>query len=115
MRVIISGTREGVPDEKILQRMMLLPDGCTIIEGGARGVDRQAAGIVERAPHKKFKHECFPADWETYGKVAGPIRNQRMLDAGADLVLAFPGPASKGTWDMVRRAEKAGIVVEVVR
>lgn len=42
---------------------------------------------------------------------AGPIRNQHMLDIGKpDVVLAFPG--GRGTEDMIRRAEKAGVPVK---
>jgi len=57
----------------------------------------------------------YPADWDTHGKAAGPIRNQSMLDQnpGIELVIAFPG--GKGTADMVARARKKGIpVVEIV-
>jgi len=51
----------------------------------------------------------FDADWKL-GKKAGPLRNQRMIDEGRpDLVVAFPG--GKGTADMVRRAEAAGVKV----
>jgi len=58
--------------------------------------------------------EKYPADWDKYGKKAGPIRNQQMLDEGKpDLVLAFPTEKSRGTYDMIRRAEKAGIPVYV--
>lgn len=47
---------------------------------------------------------------QKYGKSAGPIRNQTMLDDGKpDLVLAFPG--GRGTADMVAKAEKHGIPV----
>jgi len=31
-----------------------------------------------------------------------------------DLCLAFPSPGSIGTWDMIRRAARAGIRVRVV-
>ena len=31
-----------------------------------------------------------------------------------DLVVAFPGPESVGTWDMIRRAEKAGVEVIII-
>ena len=52
----------------------------------------------------------YPADWQTHGRAAGPIRNQQMIDEGKpDLVLAFPG--GRGTADMVRRANRAGIEV----
>lgn len=53
--------------------------------------------------------EVHPADWGRYGKAAGPIRNQEMLESGIDLVIALPG--GRGTADMVRRAEGAGVPV----
>ena len=55
----------------------------------------------------------FPADWEKYGKGAGPRRNKQMLDEGnPDLVVAFPG--GRGTADMIQRARAAGVrVIEV--
>ncbi len=57
--------------------------------------------------------EC-PADWARAGRAAGPARNQVMVDAGADLCLAFPLPGSTGTWDCVRRAKTAGIPVRTI-
>lgn len=84
--------------------------GDVIIHGDARGADR----LSERVAQPDWvTFERYPADWEKYGKAAGPIRNQQMLDEGRpDYVLAFPG--GKGTRDMVERAKKAGIkVVEV--
>tara|TARA_Y100000310_G_scaffold244963_1_gene249880 strand:+ start:4034 stop:4294 length:261 start_codon:yes stop_codon:yes gene_type:complete len=61
-----------------------------------------------------IKVERFPADWHLYGRAAGVLRNQQMLDEGKpDLVLAFHDEleSSKGTADMVRRAKKAGVEV----
>ena len=47
-------------------------------------------------------------------KSAGHIRNQVMLDKGKpDVVVAFPG--GRGTADMVRRAEGAGIEVRRIK
>jgi len=57
--------------------------------------------------------EPHPADWERHGRAAGPIRNQEMADAGADLCIAFPYGIGKGTYDMIERARKAGIPVEI--
>ena len=52
----------------------------------------------------------FGANWSRYGRAAGPMRNQAMLDVcRIDLVVAFPG--SKGTEDMVRRARRAGVPI----
>lgn len=52
----------------------------------------------------------FPARWQLYGRRAGPLRNQEMLDFGKPhAVLAAPGGG--GTADMCSRALKAGLVV----
>jgi hypothetical protein len=53
------------------------------------------------------------ADWSRHGRAAGPIRNAAMLARRPERVLAFPGPESRGTWDLVRRARRLGIPVEV--
>lgn len=58
---------------------------------------------------------AFPADWTTHGKAAGPIRNSQMLkDGQPDLVVAFLGPNSRGTANMISQAEKAGVPVKVI-
>jgi UDP-N-acetylmuramoylalanine-D-glutamate ligase len=55
-----------------------------------------------------------PADCETHGRSADPIRNRRTLDEGKpDLVVAFPG--GRGTAHMVSQARAAGVrVIEVM-
>lgn len=82
-----------------------------IISGMAPGADMIGAEWAWEA--SKIVLE-FPADWARYGKAAGPIRNQRMIDEGQpDLVVAFPG--GSGTADMVRRAKRSGIqVIEII-
>jgi hypothetical protein len=81
-----------------------------IISGMARGADSLAVGY---AKIHRLVLDAYPADWEKYGKSAGYIRNQEMLDKGKhDLVVAFPG--GKGTQMMIKLARKAGIeVIEV--
>jgi hypothetical protein len=61
------------------------------------------------------REEVFPADWDKHGKAAGPIRNRQMVQAGADLCLAFPFGESRGTWNCVNECKKAGIPVKVIR
>jgi hypothetical protein len=57
----------------------------------------------------------YPADWEQFGKRAGPIRNEKMIrEAGAELVLAFPLLDSRGTKHTIELAEAAGIPVKRV-
>lgn len=87
----------------------------TLVEGEAPGADtlcRQYAlkvGIIVH-PH--------PPNWNLYGFLAGHIRNQEMIDQEhPHLVLAFHDDLehSRGTADMVERAEKAGIPVRRIK
>lgn len=50
----------------------------------------------------------MPAEWRRYGKAAGPIRNQRMLnELHPTIVYAFrAGKKSSGTDDMIKRAKR---------
>lgn len=80
-----------------------------LIHGDARGADRLGR---EWAKQMNVPERAFPASWRRYGKAAGAIRNQQMLDQGKpDLVIAFPDPQSRGTWDMVRRAQNADLEI----
>lgn len=57
--------------------------------------------------------EEYPASWGLYGKAAGGIRNQHMvnLKPTADVLVAAPLGKSPGTRDCIRRAKAAGIRV----
>lgn len=81
-----------------------------LLHGGAAGADTVASNVAQQLG---WSIREFPADWEFYGKRAGPIRNQEMIDEQPNIVLAFPEKGSIGTWDAVRRAKKANIRVEV--
>jgi hypothetical protein len=81
-----------------------------IIHGAARGADRMADAWARMVG---LRINPFPADWNRYGKSAGPVRNQQMLLEGRPhLVVAFPG--GRGTADMVRQAQAAGVPVFIV-
>src|SRR5690606_6713656 len=81
-----------------------------VIHGAARGADSLAKAWAE---HVGIKHVPFPADWDRFGKAAGFLRNQKMIDeANPELVIAFPG--GTGTADMIARARKHNIqVIEI--
>lgn len=87
----------------------LPPRDLIIISGGASGVDSIA---IDWAIVNWVTFEEYKADWKTYGKSAGMIRNKQMLDSGIDLVIAFPG--GKGTTNMVNIAKKAGVSVKEI-
>jgi hypothetical protein len=87
-----------------------LPLGLHIISGEASGADSIATDF---AVVNLTGYSGYPADWEKYGKSAGPSRNTKMLvDGKPDMVIAFPG--GRGTADMVRKAQSAGIPVREI-
>ena len=73
-----------------------------ILSGCASGAD----AIGERyAKENGFLVEKHPADWKTYGKSAGPRRNQQMVDI-CDFVICFWDEKSRGTRSIIEYAKK---------
>lgn len=111
MRVLVCGGRDFMDETVMRERLARLPSDTEVCHGAARGADN-LGGYV--AAGLGFPVTAYAAQWSTYGKAAGPKRNQWMLDDfKPDLVLAFPTPKSIGTWDMVDRARRAGVPVEI--
>lgn len=108
--MIVCGSRGWDDRERIADRLFLLPPDTTVVHGGASGADRIAA---EEAEKLEFVVEAHPAHWNQFGKRAGFIRNEEMALAGADLCIAFWDGQSRGTQDMVKRANEHGIRVEI--
>lgn len=111
MKVLVCGGRKPLPNDYALILSELakldLTSEDTVIQGGARGVDTLARAAALRIG---CQVATYPAEWDVYGRAAGTIRNQKMLDSSEpDLVLAFPSHGSVGTYDMMRRAKKAGV------
>lgn len=86
------------------------PFAVDVISGGARGVDT----LAERW-HAEFADGelvVMEADWDQYSFAAGPIRNQKMADAGDVLVALWDGESS-GTKNMIECAVNTGLDVHV--
>jgi hypothetical protein len=112
---LFCGARDWSDKKKIWARVKNLTQDDLIIEGGAPGADFISGVCADVAG---IPHCTFRANWNFYCKAAGSVRNGWMLKFGQpDKVVAFHSniAQSKGTADMVRRAKKAGVPVEVVR
>lgn len=111
MRILVCGGRDFNERERVrwalsYQQDQYGPFTC-VINGGATGADELGA---EWGRDYHIPVQTYRADWKAFGKFAGPLRNQRMIDEGKpDLIIAFPG--GRGTADMVSKAKKAGIRV----
>ena len=88
-----------------------------IVSGGATGIDSCAEVYAT-----DFRIPCttFAADWDEAERLTGnrksadPIRNMRMAEyADALIVVKQPGPASSGTANMIRQAQKRGLPVHI--
>jgi hypothetical protein len=110
MRVIVCGSHRFGERAVVwahLDRLHAKRRVSLVIQGGAKFIDQFAK---DWAKARGVPCDEYQADWNKYGRKAGPIRNQRMIDEGSpNGVVAFPG--NSGTADMIRRAELAGLTV----
>lgn len=110
MRIIVTGGRDYTDAQTVARTLTAYqakhPGPHTLVHGGATGADTMAAAVAHTLG---WEVEVHYADWELHGRGAGPIRNQKMADTGADGLIAFPG--GRGTANMIGCARRAGIPV----
>lgn len=111
-RILICGDRHWsahVPIEQVLIWVTRTNPRSTIIHGGAYGADGLAGNLAHVLG---LRVRVFKAEWERYGKRAGPIRNALMIaDGEPEIVFAYTDDLSQshGTRDMVKKALAAKI------
>jgi len=113
MRIIICGDRYWRDTGIIEKYIKALPKDTVVIQGICRGADLIAR---HHALNQGLTVQDFRAEWELFGRGAGPMRNRRMLEEGKpDLVVAFHDyiDQSKGTKDMLKQAKEHGIPTEL--
>ena len=113
MKVIIAGGRDFEDYyllcqkvEKILSRQ----DEVEIVSGTAKGADKLGELYAHEHGHQIKR---FPADWGSFGKKAGYIRNEEMAEY-ADALIAFWNGESKGTKHMIDIANNNELKVRVI-
>jgi hypothetical protein len=115
-RVLVCGSRTFRDGTLVEALLSSLDGGSTVIHGAAKGADSLADFHARRIG---LAVDDYPADWDRYGKRAGYVRNQQMLDEGKpNVVYAFvdkPLAESKGTAMMVDIAHRAGVPVVIVQ
>ena len=111
MKVAIVGSRDYPSLWEVWLYVTSLPADSVVVSGGAMGVDAHAEYAAKECG---LGVEIYPAEWGLYGRFAGLIRNQTIVDA-ADRVVAFWDGKSKGTASTIAMAKRAGKDVEIVR
>ncbi len=112
--VIIAGSRQFSDYETLKEKcdkFFSAKRPTAIVCGEAAGAD--ALG-KRYANERGIPVKSFPAQWDTYGKRAGFIRNEEMAK-NADALVAFWDGKSHGTKHMIDTAEKHGLAVRVVK
>lgn len=79
------------------------------ISGGCRGADNLGEKF---ARENGFEVKKYSANWEKYGRAAGPIRNEEMAN-DCDYVICFWDGKSKGTKSMIELAKEKGKKVKI--
>lgn len=129
-RVLVTGSRSWLDSGTVWKELRAIAlkagyDQMAVIHGHCRrGADRYADIWAETW---RVTCERYPADWSTYRKQAGYVRNAEMVAAGADECLAFIMPCedpycqrlrphgTHGATHCADLAERAGIPVKVTR
>lgn len=78
-----------------------------LFHGACQGIDLNTASAAKK---RGWRVVSFPADWKKYGKAAGPIRNEEMINQNPDLVLAFLAKNSKGTLNCLKQMTKSSSI-----
>ncbi|MGN0560998.1 MAG: DUF2493 domain-containing protein [Candidatus Fimenecus sp.] len=116
-RILVAGCREydNYSDAKAYIEICIkeIRERYTLVflSGGCRGADR----LGERyANENGFCIERYPADWQKYGKSAGPKRNLQMVKT-CDYVICFWDGKSRGTASVISYAKKFQKPIKVKR
>lgn len=116
-RMIVAGGRDFSDEELLnttLDALRAELGDIEIVSGHARGADQLAESYAKK---HMIPLKTFPAEWRTYGRGAGPIRNQAMLAYimdGNPVVTVFWDGHSKGTKNMIDQARNAGVDCRVI-
>lgn len=75
-----------------------------IVSGGAKGADQLAEKYAEK---KGYDMIIYTPKW-SQGKMAGPLRNQKIVDKSDEIVAFWDGktPGTKSTIQIARKCEK---------
>ena len=114
MRLAIVGSREFGDYDLLCAEVAKIQQTQTIdlvVSGGAQGADTLAKKFAAK---NRIPLMEFLPDYSRYGRGA-PLQRNSLIVNNAEWVLAFVTVTSKGTWDTIRKAERAKKKVTIVK
>ena len=122
--LIITGGRDyafTADDHAVLDALHLGHHFTLVIEGGCRRKDYRGDDLPTAdycgylwARSRGIQTATMDANWDKYGKSAGPKRNAAMAELGKRLgAMVIPFPGGRGTADMVNKATERGLEIVV--
>lgn len=110
MKTIIAGSRDITNYDVVLKAISDSEINITeVVCGMAKGVDSLGR---EWAIENNIPVTEFFADWETWGRFAGPKRNREMAEY-ADALIAVWNEHSPGTKNMINQARARGLRIYI--
>lgn len=113
-KVIIAGTRtfkDFATMKRIMDHILMNQAGeIEIVSGTAHGADKLGEMYART---RNYPIKQFPADWFTYGKTAGYLRNKQMAEY-ADACVVFWDGKSPGTKLMIDLAKEHKLKLRVI-
>jgi len=108
-KFIIAGSREiSVMDvTDLMVKLDILKEYCPnmiVICGMCEGVDMAAKRWADANKITVWKYPVLKADWDKYGKGAGPRRNRQMAAVG-DILIVMQRNNSSGSASMIKEAK----------
>ncbi len=120
MRIIVAGGRDFDDEEKFfnvmeseLKEIRKHHDVIEIVSGHCSGADALGEKFAQK---ENLLLKTFPAQWNKFGRAAGPMRNAEMCryakqDSG--MLIAFWDGRSRGTKNIIRKALGCNLKVTI--
>lgn len=107
MRIVVTGGRDFLYPQFVKYILDSLNPTYVFVGDCPTGVDKI---VSDWCNDNKVDHKIFVADWDKFGKHAGPLRNREMLEHADDaVVVAFPG--GRGTENCAKTAKELGMII----
>lgn len=84
-----------------------------LVSGGAKGVDTMVEKFAKKFDIPFVEFPVTSNDWKIFGRGAGNLRNNKMIEYG-DYIVAFWDGKSRGTQHLIQSSKKRKKPVDII-